>query len=73
MNCTKFKCSLQSIGFGKQNRLFKLIGLIDLYNLDILLNQLAITNLSQIKLRTDLKLTGKKYIINKFFLSFFLI
>lgn len=56
MNCTKFKCSLQSIGFGKQIRLFKLTGIIDANNLNLLLNQLTITNLSHVKLRTDFKL-----------------
>lgn len=56
MNCTKFRCLVQSVGFSKQIRLFKLTGNIDLNKLDQVFDGLSATNFSQIKLRNDLKL-----------------
>lgn len=55
MNCTRFKCLIQSIGFSKQIRLFKLTGNLDLNNLNYLINGLTNGNFSQLRLKNDLK------------------
>ena len=56
MNCTKFRCLIQAVGFSKQIRLFKLTGSIDLVNLDSIFSIFNPTNFSQLKLRNYLKL-----------------
>ena len=56
MNCTKFKCLVQAVGFSKQIRLFRLTGSIDLGVLDSIFNVFSPSNFSHLRLRNDLKL-----------------
>ena len=56
MNCTKFKCLVQAVGFSKQIRLFRLTGSIDLAILDSIFNVFSPSNFSHLRLRNDLKL-----------------
>ena len=56
MNCTKFKCLVQAVGFSKQIRLFRLTGSIDLAMLDSIFGAFNPTNFSHLRLRNDLKL-----------------
>lgn len=56
MNCTKFRCLVQSVGFSKQIRLFRLSGSLDLVNLESVFSTFNPTNFSHLRLRNDLKL-----------------